>query len=117
MLTLPRREEEDDPVRPQRVLEGGDERDGRLADPRRGVREEMLAFIDRPPRVGEELGLAVPNPIERPRNGDRWRANRLGRLQRLHVRPREDGLSRGREDMKGFLRERDESTRVACGRG
>ena len=87
MLALPRRQEEDELVRAEGELERRDEGHGGLADPGRGVGEQVSTVLDRAAGIGEEVRLTLANPIERPGDPDGARAHGGGRHERFQLRP------------------------------
>src|SRR5437773_345059 len=70
MLALPRRQEQDELVRAERILKGRDQGDRGLADAGRRVGEEVPAVRDRETGVREEVGLALAHSIEGPWDPD-----------------------------------------------
>src|SRR5207249_4243387 len=87
MLALPRRQEQDELVRPELILKGGHQGDRGLADAGRRVGEEVPAVRDREASVREEVGLALAHSIERPWNPEGARGPRDGCHERFQDRP------------------------------
>src|SRR5439155_808251 len=101
MVTLPRRQEEDELPRGQGVVEGRDERHRGLPDPRRRVGEEMLAVRQGPPCVLEEIRLTVADPIEGPWHRTGRRTDNGPEFHAFHE-GLEGPVSSRRRDMKRF---------------
>ena len=101
MVTLPRRQEEDELLRGQGVVEGRDERHRGLPDPRRRVGEEMLPLGQGPPCVLEEIRLTITNPIEGPRHRAGRRTDIGPEFYAFHE-GLEGPVSSRRRDMKRF---------------
>ena len=101
MVALPRRQEEDELVRGQGVVEGRDERHRGLPDPRRRVGEQMLPVGQGPPCVLEEIRLTITNPIEGPRHRAGRRTDIGPEFHAFHE-GLEGPVSSRRRDMKRF---------------
>src|SRR5207245_5294097 len=87
MLTLPRRQEQDELVRAEGELERRHEGHGRLANPGRGVSEQVSTVLDCATGIGEEVRLTLANPIEWPGDPDGARAHGGGWRERFQLRP------------------------------
>src|SRR5437899_9615115 len=101
MVALPRRQEEDELIRGQGIVEGRDERHRGLPDPRRRVGEQMLPVGQGPPCVLEEIRLTITNPIEGPRHRAGRRTDVGPELHAFHE-GLEGPVSSRRRDMKRF---------------
>src|SRR5437660_357994 len=101
VVALPRRQEEDELVHGQGVVEGRDERDRGLPDPRRSVGEQMLPVGQSPPCILEEIRLTVTNPIEGPRHRAGRRTDIGPEFHAFHE-GLEGPVSSRRRDMKRF---------------
>src|SRR5436309_9466052 len=114
MVALAGGQEKDELVGRQAVVECGHQRDGGLAEARRGVGEEVLALGQTPARIDEEIRLAVPHPVEGPRHAGGRRTEGRQRFATLHE-DLETTSPSGTEDMKDFPWERAETTPLAIG--